>query len=172
MARQSVLIFSSRKTNSLMEGGWIWTQGAAAQHANPRASEWGRTDGRFGSNRERQSNSYSNGENPSEESSEDALITHRRQRGEPAEARTGRSPSALRPTRPREERPRRRAEDPAAEGRMERGASLPAALALGSLPHPVRSAGRYVRRGAGQRSAMAGGRSGWCGERRETTIGQ
>ena len=167
-----MLIFSSRKTNSLMEGGWIWTQGATAQHANPRASEWGSTDGRFGSNRERQSNSYSNGENPSEESSEDALITHRRQRGEPAEARTGRSPSALRPTRPREERPRRRAEDPAAEGRMERGASLPAALALGSLPLPVRSARRYVRRGAGQRSAMAGGRSGWCGERRETTTGQ
>jgi len=81
VARQSVLIFSSRKTNSLMEGGWIWTQGATAQHSNPRASEWGRTDGRFGSNRERQSNSYSNGENPSEESSEVALITHRRQRG-------------------------------------------------------------------------------------------
>jgi len=132
-----------------MEGGWIWTQGAAAQHANPRASEWGRTDGRFGSNRERQSNSYSNGENPSEESSEDALITHRRQRGEPAEARTGRSPSALRST-----RPRRRAEDPAADGKVE-GGGLPSRPPSLWARYHTRSAGRG---GAWQRSAMAGGR--------------
>ena len=172
MARQSVLIFSSRKTNSLMEGGWIWTQGATAQHSNPRASEWGRTDGRFGSNRERQSNSYSNGENPSEESSEDALITHRRQRGNrPKPARADPRPLSAPLGRERSGRGGGRRIQQLRGGWNGGPPSRPPSL-LGSLPHPVRSAGRYVRRGAGQRSAMAGGRSGWCGERRETTTGQ